>query len=187
VNKVARFSIAVLAGALLSTTSVPAHAETTTPLKLFGGYSFLASDDQGDLHGGVLALDVGLAGPFALVLDASAHHRGDTHMNESSFLVGPGLFFDRRPVQPFLQVLVGLHRFRYESHLGFLFGGGLDMPLGRRWSLRGEADYLASHQGGAQIAGICVQGVPDCFGSPTGFTENDARLSIGVVYSPGRR
>jgi hypothetical protein len=153
--------------------------------KVFAGYSFVTSDQEGSLNGGMFALDLRVAPSLALVLDASRHWGGRTHMDESNVMLGPGFFFRERAVQPFVQALVGVHTLRGSPHFGFELGGGADVSLGSRWSIRGEADYLWSHQGEPSIQGVCVIGVPDCFGSP--FTENAARLSIGVVYALPRR
>ena len=198
-NTLVPFSTAVLAPVLLlATGAAPLYAESSAlPTRIFGGLSLVSSNNvDNDLHGGVFAIDVGVSGPLTLVFDVSTYRWSSSSsnapspgfFNESSLLAGPAVFFPGRSAKAFLQTLVGVHHFRDENHVGVLLGGGLDFRLGGgHWWLRSEVDYLRSHRDEPLVAGLCAIGMPDCFGNGSGFTENEGRFSLGIVYSTARR
>lgn len=153
---------------------------------LFGGYSFeRASGSESaaavSRHGWNASLAVGLAGPLALVADASGHYGSSDGVDRDQLTLmgGPRVSFLRGGrASPFVHALFGLLRetagikvlditiSEEENRFGMLFGGGLDVRVAARWSVRLEGDYERS--------------------SKDGDSQNGFRACVGAVYRFGR-
>ena len=100
---------------------------------------------------------------FGISLDASGHwtngEEGVSSEHESrfyNFSVGPKLTYRRNHFAPFVEAMVGYHRLSTETFgdaggIGFIGGGGLDIPFTRHFGIRlAQADYVMSnHQFGS--------------------------------------
>lgn len=154
-------------------------------LEAWGGYSHLRFDattlgfsDQLDLNGwnGGLSLPHLVAG-LGVSADVSGHYTSE--LEEYNFLIGPQYSFDWKGLRLYGHGLFGKSRNRLRqpgstllgpSSLGRAIsaGGGLDIPVSRRFSLRAvQADYL--------------------FVSSFGTTQRNLRFSTGLIYRFGKR
>jgi outer membrane protein OmpA-like peptidoglycan-associated protein/opacity protein-like surface antigen len=171
--------------------------------ELYGGYSAFnpGTDVHGVLPGGVLpvssSLETNLWGVGASVtydfnrwlgmtLDASTLRNSEEVGIEraddaalSNLSLGPKITFRHARFSPFLEGLVGDHRFMPDSFhdvqkLGFMAGGGLDINLSRHIALRLiRADYVFSNYRygpAATTAATDIRGV---------------RLQAGLVFTFG--
>jgi opacity protein-like surface antigen len=153
---------------------------------LSGTYSFLHSDsaDIGgpfNLNGGSAALAYNLNNRLSVVADLGAYRfsglPGNLTSNLFTYLFGPRFTVRRfRRVAPFAQVLLGGARVSAssaeisagENAFSMSVGGGLDLTLHRRFSLRLiEADYLLTR-------------FPNL--NTNSATENHLRISAGIVF-----
>ncbi|MGZ4814375.1 MAG: outer membrane beta-barrel protein [Terriglobales bacterium] len=188
--------------AVLFSPQLAAAQEQSPPkVELFGGYSFfypganLQARNPGALAylsirqesnprgaGGSLTYNfnrwLGLTGDF------SAHwgsgETGLSRVDDSGFYnfsIGPKLTLRRKHFAPFVEGLVGWHRlssdaFGSNDHIGFMVGGGLDIPLNRHFGLRLiQGDYVISnHQFTTNVPTTEIRG---------------ARLQTGVVFMFG--
>lgn len=157
---------------------LPALAQDVPRVEASAGYAY-ARASQVDLHGGYGALDVSLGRSFGLELSA-AFQTGSvdgTDIDRGTLLAGPRFVWRRGGVTPFLHVLGGVIResrgvdvfdvsirVKRTDAAGAL-GAGVDVPLGRSWALRLQADYI-------------VRGGED---------SEASRASLGVVYRSGAR
>ena len=157
-----------------------AQDQPTPRVEIFGGYSYFnaCSNLHVIRPGAVLPLDICLEPNkfgvgtgatfninrwFGISLDASGHwtngEEGVSSEHESrfyNFSVGPKLTYRRNHFAPFVEALVGYHRLTTETFgdaggLGFIGGGGLDIPFTRHFGIRlAQADYVMSnHQFGS--------------------------------------
>jgi opacity protein-like surface antigen len=152
---------------------------------LFGGYSFehssSANDDSLSRHGWNASFAIGVAGPLALVADASGHYgtSGGVARDQLTLMGGPRVSFVREgKASPFVHALFGRARERAgvqvldltisndEKRFGMLFGGGLDVRVSGRWAVRLEGDYQRSSKDGGSRSGV--------------------RACVGAVYRFGR-
>ena len=152
---------------------------------LFGGYSFehssSANDDSLSRHGWNASFAIGVAGPLALVAEASGHYGTSAGVarGQLTLMGGPRVSFLREgKASPFVHALFGLAREKAgvqvlditisedEKRFGMLFGGGLDVRVSARWAGRLEGDYERSSKDGRSRSGV--------------------RAGVGAVYRFGR-
>ena len=148
--------------ALTTAMAVPAAAQNSLGVNL----TFL--NEEGDDTGVGFQVDLagGIAPNFAIV--------GDFGLNDfdgatiTSYLAGvryiPTI---EAPVNPFVQVLLGLERYSiddFDSENGFAFqiGGGIEVPVSNRLNVRAQYDYRRTSYDG------------------DGFNGN--RFGVGVVF-----
>jgi outer membrane immunogenic protein len=140
------------------------------------------------LNGGGLSASWNVRGPWSLVADFSSEHAGGaptvgSSLTLTSALIGARYQLPRLPrtwmhgahrVQPFAQVLLGgAHAGGGAAGFGDAttrfaarIGGGLDVPLTRRFSVRAiQLDYY-----------------PTTFANSTNDHQNNLLVSVGVVY-----
>lgn len=165
--------------ALLLPTFAASQDQPTPKVEIFGGYSYFnaCSNLHAIRPGAVLPLNIclepnkfglGTAATFNLnrwfgiTFDASGHwtngEKGVSSLHESrfyNFSVGPKLTYRRNHFAPFVEAMVGYHRLTTETFgdaggLGFVGGGGLDIPFTKHFGIRlAQADYVMSnHQFG---------------------------------------
>ena len=140
---------------------------------LFGGYSFERSQSSSDpsvsRHGWNASMAIGLAGPLAVVADASGHYGSSEGVDRQQLTLmgGPRFSFLRGgKASPFVHALFGLLREKSgikvldvnisedQNRFGMLFGGGLDVTVASRWAVRLEGDYERSSKDGDSRSGF---------------------------------
>jgi Outer membrane protein beta-barrel domain len=155
-------------------------------IDLSGTYSFLHTDsaDIGgpfNLNGGSTALAYNLNNHFSVIADFGAYRfsglPGNLASNLFTYQFGPRFTARKfRRVTPFAQVLLGGARVTAssgdisagENAFSMSVGGGLDLPLHHRFSLRlVQADYLLTR-------------FPNL--NTNSATENHLRVSAGIVF-----
>jgi outer membrane protein OmpA-like peptidoglycan-associated protein len=189
--------------ALLFTFNTLAAAQDQTPKwELYGGYSFFypRTTVTGTLPGALFPLSsrvesnpngVGVSGTynfnrwFGITLDGSNHWgSGETTLftrlddgRFSNISIGPKVTFRSTHFAPFLEALVGDHRFVPEAFhsvdkAGLMLGGGLDIVLSRHFAYRLlRADYVVSNYNfGPSVPATNIRGV---------------RLQMGLNYMFG--
>src|SRR3954469_12330877 len=176
---------------LLCSAATSAAQEPTHPkVEAFGGYSFFypGADLNARNPGALLPLKFrqesnprGIGASvtynfnrwFGLTLDGSGHwgsgETGPDRIDDSSFYnlsAGPKFTYRRRHFAPFVEGLVGWHRLTNETfggddRVGFMVGGGVDVPLTRRFGLRLlRGDYVISnHHYPSNVPATEVRGV----------------------------
>jgi hypothetical protein len=117
-------------------------------------------------------------------LEGDFGHNWSDQANESTLSVGPRLEVRREGVSLFLHTLLSANRLQPPQEstrygIGAVLGGGMDMTLTRRVSLRlFEADYVWAHQSFSSIVS-----------SPSSNLERvdleGARLRTGLVFNLG--
>lgn len=174
----------VFAAVVILLVTLPASAQEETPkAEVFGGYSYGGSNAHGwngSVAGNVnkwLGLVADFGGQYTRIESPDSSERIKTH----SFLFGPRLSVRRnKHVTPFAHVLVGAAhndaRAR-EGGLDFHFtdtsfaaalGGGLDVRVSEHVAIRAfQLDYLRTN----------------FFGG----TQNNGRISVGVVFRFGKK
>lgn len=164
---------------LLMPTLAASQEQPTPKVEFFGGYSYFnaCGNIHAIRPGAVLPVNLCLEPNkfgigtgitfnlnrwFGITLDASGHwtngEAGVDPLHESRFYnvsVGPKLTYRRTHFAPFVEALVGYHRLSTETfgdvgNVGFMGGGGLDIPFTRHFGIRlAQADYVMSnHQFG---------------------------------------
>jgi outer membrane immunogenic protein len=139
------------------------------------------------LNGGGLSASWNVRGPWSVVADFSSQFATGAPTVGSSLTLTSGLagarfelprvrrslFHGAHRVQPFAQILVGA------SHAGggaagfgdatirfaAQAGGGVDVPVSRRFSVRGQVDYFAT-----------------TFANATNDHQNNLLIGVGIVY-----
>ncbi len=143
------------------------RAQEFPRIEVFGGYSYARLAEAVNAHGWNASIAGNVTSWFGIAADVSGHYRSDLSL--SSYTVGPR-FAVRNTVTAFTHILFGGARMGdggTASAFGMIFGGGVDIPVGERLALRlVQADYLFTRFGGE--------------------TQNNARLSIGLVLTFGR-
>jgi hypothetical protein len=154
-------------------------------IEVFGGYSHLRFEsttlgfsDHLNLNGGNVSVSLpDLYEGLGATVDVSGYYARE--MEEFNFMIGPQYSYQWKGVRLYGHGLFGKARDRLRqpgstlvepSHLGraIALGGGLDLPLGGRLSVRAvQADYLITSE----------------FGS----TQHNIRLSTGLIYRFGKR
>lgn len=120
---------------------------------------------------------------FGLTLDGGGHYQ--TQADVHTLMVGPTAMFRGPGMNFFLHALGGLHSLAPTSlntnnNLGTALGGGLDIPLGQRFSFRViEADYMYAHHNFVNNSGVL-------FTDPHARVNlNGAQLRTGLVMNFG--
>ncbi|MET0552686.1 MAG: outer membrane beta-barrel protein [Vicinamibacteria bacterium] len=157
---------------------VSALAQDAPRAELSAGYA-LARASEVTLHGAYAALDLSLGRSFGLEVSGSLQSGSadGTDFDRTTLLAGPRFAWRRGGVTPFVHALGGIVRdssgvdvfdvsirVKRTDAAGAL-GGGVDVPLGRRWALRLQGDYV-------------IRGGED---------SEASRASLGVVYRAGAR
>ncbi|MCL6564998.1 MAG: porin family protein [Acidobacteriia bacterium] len=178
--------------------SLPAAAQTTPAVEIFGGYQYARINpgegvDGFNQNGWNAALQVNANNWFGIVADFSGVYGSPTisipgvgsaevDTNFHSFLFGPQISYrGHERVTPFVRALFGAIRANAEAFgtaesqtaFGMALGGGVDVNVHDRVAIRLiQADYVLSR-----------------FEGFSGQTENqhNARLSFGVVFRLGSR
>jgi hypothetical protein len=164
---------------------VSAQSKSKLPsIDVFGGYSYLRFDartlgfaDQLNMNGANVSVALpDLYQGLGAAIDISGHYTGQ--MEEFNFMIGPQYTYEWKGMRLYGHGLFGKARDRLRqpgttlvepSHLGsaVAFGGGLDLPLKGRFSVRAiQADYLITSE----------------FGS----SQHNIRLSTGLIYRFGK-
>jgi len=163
----------------------------TPQFEVSGEYSYIranAANSGGgyNLNGGSASLAYNFSDRIAVVGDVGAYRFGGLPSGLTStmytYLFGPRYTFRKiTRVTPFAQVLLGGGRLNAssgglnagENGFSMAIGGGLDLPLRRRFSVRLiQAEYLLTR-----------------FDSTSGAsaTQNDVRISAGLVFRFGSK
>ena len=110
-----------------------------------------------------------------------------------TYLFGPTIYHQAPHARPFAHFLIGGNRISVGSNSGFsggsdsaasfALGGGLDLKLTNRISVRpGQADWLYTHHNVCQLLG--VSRLEGCRLVPH---QNNLRFSTGIVFDLGER
>lgn len=158
---------------------LPVLAQDAPRAEVSGGYAY-SRIDKVNLHGGYGALDVALGRSFGLEVQGAFQSGGvdGTDVDRATLLAGPRFAWRRGGVTPFVHALGGVVRDSSgldvfdvsirvkDTNAAGVLGGGVDVPLGSRWAVRLQADYL-------------LQG---------GEGDSEAtRAAVGLVYRVGSR
>ncbi len=173
---------------LLTLYGVSAKAQDTPKVDIFAGYSYLryspssSGVDSFNLHGGSASFAYNANSWLSGVADFGGYHSGNilgtgVDGTLSTYLFGPKISYRKHErITPFGQVLFGV---AHASATGFgtsgsdnafamSVGGGLDLRLSRRFSVRpAQVDYLLTR---FSETGTGAQ------------SQNNLRLSTGVVF-----
>jgi outer membrane protein OmpA-like peptidoglycan-associated protein len=186
--------LAVAATVLLLSSAVFAQEQPVPKGEFFAGYSW-ADPNTKINHIPVrnYSSGFGVAGTYdfskwvGLTVDFGGHYNGNNtgsgRINSSlnTLMVGPKLTFRGEHFAPFLEVLVGVSRFRPsglepDHRLAFQAGAGIDLGLSRHWALRViQADFIGVHH----------QTDSPTPGTPFKSVFHGARLQGGIVYLVG--
>jgi hypothetical protein len=155
-------------GACLLLIGTPALAQTAVPrVEIFGGYSLLPADGQdfprATSHGVQGSVTLNLTRGFGIVADigrqwSTARDLGPgfqglvAHTRVTEYLVGPRLVGRSEEADVFVHGLIGLadgdagEEFEgfTDRKLAFGGGGGVDVHVSRRVSVRAQVDLLGS-------------------------------------------
>jgi len=143
----------------LTSSAVLAQDQPVPKVDVFGGYSWY---DPG-LRVNGLKLDSNAKGfgvgitynfnkNFGFTLDGAGHFGSESN-SSGQIMVGPRFKFRQEHFEPFLHALAGLDILNVRSvggesdkGIGIRAGGGIDIPLTRRFAIRLiEADYVWAH------------------------------------------
>jgi hypothetical protein len=166
---------------LLLALALPASAwaQDAPRVEVSAGYAFARASEV-NLHGGYGALDLSLGRSFGLELSGalqSGSVDGDD-LDRTTLLAGPRFVWRRGGLTPFVYALGGIVRDsrgldvfdvsirEKETNPAGVLGAGLDLPLGRSWAVRIQADYLLKGGEGDSEA---------------------SRAAVGIVYRAGAR
>jgi hypothetical protein len=177
------FTVSMLC--LFFSAPVSAQSKSKLPaIDVFGGYSYLRFDaktlgfaDQLQMNGANVSVALpDLYEGLGVAVDFSGHYTGQ--MEEFNFMIGPQYTYEWKKMRFYGHGLFGKARDRLRQpgttvvepswlSRAVAFGGGLDIPIAGRFSLRViQADYLITSE----------------FGS----SQHNIRLSTGVVYRFGK-
>ena len=170
------------AACLVILACLPAMAQDTPKVEVFGGYSWAG----GNFHGWNGSVTGNITKSFGLVADFSGHYGneqdGPLLVNEDAHSAhfGPRFSYRGKRLTPFAYALFGLTRFHQsaiisgqrlsDADTGFssTLGGGLDVKLNNRVAIRAfQIDYFR----------------PNFFGE----AHNRGRLAFGVVLQFGKK
>lgn len=155
---------------LLILLPLAAQAQDKPKIEVFGGYSYLRTDDalDLDLHGWNASATGNLNKWFGVKADFSGHYTNveispgvKADISAHLFLVGPQFAYRKNDTwQPFGHVLLGAARFHEsaltatgrvrntETDFAFVVGGGLDAHIAKNLAIRlFQADYVLVHNG----------------------------------------
>ena len=167
---------------LVLLAGLPAIAQNTPKVEIFGGYSWAG----GNFHGWNGSVTGNISKSFGLVADSSGHYGSEqdgpilVSEDAHSFHFGPRFSHRGKRLTPFAYALFGVTRFHQsatisgqrlsEADTGFssVLGGGLDVKINDRVAIRAfQLDYFR----------------PNFFGE----AHNRGRLAFGVVLRFGRK
>lgn len=161
---------------------VSALAQQTPKWEIYGGYSNLTSNINAssfNLNGFGASLTENLNSWFGGVLDFSTHYGTDAGFktNDQTLMYGPVFSYRKNSkIVPFAHVMAGAMRggpeylgiSKPEYEIGVMAGGGLDVKVSPRVSLRLiQVDYLMSRFSSAR--------------------QDNMRLSAGLVFTLGKK
>jgi hypothetical protein len=166
---------------LLLALALPASAlaQDAPRAEISAGYAFARASEV-NLHGGYGALDLSLGRSLGLEL-AGGLQSGSvdgSDIDRTTLLLGPRFVWRRAGLTPFVYALGGIVRDSSgldvfdvsirvkETNAAGVLGAGLDLPLGRSWAVRVQADYLLKGGEGDSEA---------------------SRAAVGIVYRAGAR
>jgi hypothetical protein len=176
--------ILVTSVALCAPMRMYSQSQDAPKIEVFGGYSWY--HPGGTINGAeVNDFKEGWAGQFTynlnhwagIAIDANGHygsHNGNTH----SIAFGPQFKLRLNHVTPFAEALLGVQRIAPEqlpvqNSAVFLLGGGLDVPVTPRFSIRPiQFDYVNTNYSKLSPAG-------------TSNFLNGVRLQAGVLFNFG--
>ena len=190
-NSCARWTAAVLGVACVFAIPTRAQQASAPQFEVAGGYSYIranAANNGGgfNLNGGSASVAYNFSDHFSAVADVGGYHFSGLPAGLDStmytYLFGPRYTFHKiNRFSPFVHVLLGVGRVNAssggisggENGFAMAMGGGLDLPLERRISIRLiQAEYLFTRFD--RVTGAAA-------------TQNDARISAGVVFRFGSR
>lgn len=158
---------------LLCTCAAPGLAQDSK-FDLFGGYSYVHSNPgslpAADANGWEASLTYNWNRWLGLTADVDGHYCCGQSMHD--FLFGPQIRLGHK-VSPYVHGLVGISHGSStggfsDNVLAYAFGGGVDIQWADRLSVRLiQVDYLGTQYGG--------------------FTQNNVRVSAGLVFHFGRK
>ncbi|MBN2318552.1 MAG: outer membrane beta-barrel protein [Acidobacteria bacterium] len=156
----------LVAVALFSLFCIPALAQDTPQVEIYGGYGLL-HDTGITLHGFQAAVEGNINKNFSIVGEFGYGQKDvtdevnfladlfdigegieDANLKSFTFLVGPRVSYRTERVRPFAHVLFGIHRIggsatvegesgsEYLNNFGIAFGGGLDIVVNDTISIR---------------------------------------------------
>jgi hypothetical protein len=173
----------ISAAAVCSPSLLSAQTDDPAPkVEVFGGYSWYRSGGTIDSKS-VPSFEKGWAGQFAynlnrwggFVVEANGHYNGG-YGNTLSFAAGPQFKWRTDHFTPFVETFVGVQHISPKLYpdqyaAEFLVGGGLDIKLTQRFSVRPvQFDYVNTSYTKLSSPGL---------GNPL----NGARLQAGFVFS----
>ena len=188
-----------------------AWAQNVPKAEIFGGYTYSRVERGTGLSGiNLNGWNAGVTGNvnswLGIIADFNGHYGtlAATSMNRHSFLFGPRLTYrGNDKVSPFVHFLFGGVRANHgitppgpilpqlppasETAFGVVLGGGVDYNVSNHVAIRiVQADYVLTRF--AESSGIvCIQSITTpCPTTQTG-TQNNVRLSFGVVWRIGSR
>jgi opacity protein-like surface antigen len=163
-----------------------AQAQETPKAEVFGGYSYLRADGDGEstnVNGWNGSVAVSANKWLSFVSDFSGHYKSfddglgsNVDINSHSFLFGPRVSARGEKVTPFAHALFGGLRSSAgtsglsfnDSSFAMALGGGLDVKVSNRVAIRvAQADYFMTRV--------------------LGDTQNNLRISTGLVFRLGSR
>jgi hypothetical protein len=160
-------SIVICGFVLLLCGASKGFAQEAPRVEIFTGYSYARLAEAVNSHGWNLSIAGNVNSWLGIAADVSGHYRSGLSLY--SYTVGPRLAL-RNTVTAFTHFLFGGARLGNggsDSAFGMVLGGGVDIPIGERLAFRAlQTDYLFTRFGGQ--------------------TQNNARLSVGVVFTFGR-
>ena len=166
----------LLAAGLVLAASSTALAQEAPRVEVFGGYSAVRDDGE-TTSGWNAAAGYSLTRRFGIVADLSGHYGT---LDLLSAMAGPSATIRRGKLAPFAHALFGVVRTtesitvlrvkisETEDAFGMQFGGGVDVELTKKLSLRlFQGDYRIAKAGGK--------------------SQNSARFSAGIVLRAGKK
>jgi hypothetical protein len=129
--------------ALISLGCTPVFAQAFTKAEVLGGYHFM-QNGYGDLnfHGFLLEVEGNLTKSLGVVGEYAFNTKSieDQRVNISSFYGGPRFSYRRENLRIFGHGLFGANYFGFETSsrtiFAMVFGGGVDIPVSDRISVR---------------------------------------------------
>ncbi len=173
---------------LVLALSLSAMAQDHHKAEVFGGYSYVRFNAVGDTHanlnGGSGSVAFYPNDWFGVVADFGGYKLSNITVSGTSvsadgsifsYGFGPRIRFSRERLTPFAQALFGGAHISditsgtttlvsSENVFAMTVGGGIDVKMGRHFSIRGQAEYLLTK-----------------FTDGVNNRQNNARISAGIV------
>ena len=178
------FSVMLVTAVFLCTASFLCAQETAPKVEVFGGYSWY--HPGGTVVGATVPdFNKGWGAQFTynvnnwvgLAVDGNGHYNdnfGDAH----SLMFGPQFKLRTEHFVPFAEALLGVqffspNHFPNQDAAAYAFGGGIDYPITRRFSVRAvQVDYVGSYYDKVSLPG-------------EDNTFKGVRLQAGVLFNFG--